>query len=177
MRGPVRLAGETEGANVDDLILSIELAHGTRVEVDRGGGIVITPSDRLGHSFLLTDRSEELPELVSCINTSRETAVLAARRGDWFQTVRARRGLTHRSTLGERIKNAEQLSIHELDDGFVILFENGLLCISETGQEIWRIERTTFDWRFVGARDGAIWVADVHENLLGFDHKTGHERS
>ncbi len=82
-----------------------------------------------------------------------------------------------RLPLGDRIPNAAQLSIVAIAGGFAVLTEHGLAVIDEEGRERWRIDRVTFDWRFVDEREGALWLADADDNLLGFDTSTGWERS
>lgn len=75
----------------------------------------------------------------------------------------------------ERIPLSEELRIVCAGSLFLALTENGVLAIDLAGRERWRIDQITHGWRFVGAENGHLYLADTNDNLLTFDPATGEE--
>jgi len=78
---------------------------------------------------------------------------------------------------GERLPRAEEMELVAAGDLFIVVTEKGISALSGDGNERWRIDQTTYGWRFVGEEDGRVWLSDAGGNLIGFDRVTGAEAS
>jgi len=157
-----------------------------RLELAGGVSIALTPED-----VLRVERPGEPDEHVELggpgdarlhitvrVATDGRSALLARVEGDRLLFVAAATPAVRWLELVERLAHATQLHIEPVARAFVVISENGLLCIdAENGQERWRLDRVTFDWTFVAEREGAVWLSDAEGNLLGFDLTSGDERA
>ncbi len=153
------------------------LAKGAALRVTAAGALEIERADRPVEHITLAQPSRRPPPIAGAASHSGAAALVACAGDDQLVWVSADAGPTRRLPLGERIPNAAQLAIFAVEGGFGVLTEHGLASIDERGHERWRVDRVTFDWRFVDERDGALWLADADGNLLGFDAAAGWERT
>lgn len=74
-----------------------------------------------------------------------------------------------------RLPRAEVLRLHAVSGGFLVVTENGIAALDETGNERWRIDDVTFGWRLLVDAGEVLWLCDGSGNVLGLDAVTGRE--
>lgn len=77
----------------------------------------------------------------------------------------------------ERLRRVEELHLHALDDGWLVITENGVALVEPSGRVRWRREGVTSGWRLLAESDEALWLRDGAGNVLGLDGATGREVS
>jgi len=84
--------------------------------------------------------------------------------------------LTLRSVQGfERLRRSEELSLHGIESGYLVISENGVAALDHSGQERWRIEEVTCGWRLEADAQDILWLRDTAGNVVGIDARTGRE--
>jgi hypothetical protein len=71
----------------------------------------------------------------------------------------------------------QHIEVHDLGDRFLCNFEQGLVALSYSGSELWRVSRIMWLWRFYGTRDGLLVFQDQDAEFHLFDSDTGEERA
>lgn len=103
------------------------------------------------------------------------SAVIARDESDRLYVFDAERML-FRSVPGfDRLRHAEALDLHALEDGYLIVTENGVANIDSCGRTRWRIDAVTLGWRLLAAADGALWMRDASGDVFAYEAETGHE--
>lgn len=75
----------------------------------------------------------------------------------------------------ERLRRAEELSLHALGGGYLVITENGVARVDASGRVRWRLDEVTHGWRLLAEADGAVWMRDAAGNVLAYAVETGHE--
>ena len=145
------------------------------MRVDRDGVLHIEQPDGSTVSSAMAPELDWPAPLESARSTSGVAVLFGLVHGDLLVHVGPGRNGFRRLVLGERLPHAEQLGVHAVSGGFLVRFENGFFFVGDEGRERWRVDRVTFDWRFVAERDQALWLSDASGNLLGFTLDSGIE--
>jgi len=159
------------------VVLEFEWASGGGLRLDARGELDLRQADGSRTRRPLAAEIAWPTPVVGARAASGDAALIGFRLHPLLVHVRAEPGAPRRIALGERIAHSEQLEILAVTGGFLVRFERGLLLVDEVGRDLWHVDRVTFDWRFVGERDGALWLVDEGGNLLGFGLADGFERS
>lgn len=146
-----------------------------RVQAD--GLLVVEGARRRRDVVALAPDASWPTAVVGRVSSDETSALVGTEKHDALVWLSVRSEQPRRFTLGERLAYSERLAISPVSAGFLVLHERGLIRIDDTGRESWRVDRVAPDWRFVGERDDALWVADHDGNLLGFDLADGVERT
>jgi len=75
----------------------------------------------------------------------------------------------------ERLRGSEELRLHAIAGGYLVVCENGVAALDEFGRTRWRMDAVTFGWRLLAEADGVLWLSDASGNVLGIDATTGRE--
>ncbi len=153
----------------------IALAEGAGLRFEAARAQVVVDDGRGGQVRLDAPELAGEGPLHGVASRSGRHALLARREGEALALVDAAAPALRMLPIGERLQRVEQLALAGLRGVFVVITENGLAVISEGGEEHWRIQSVTYDWRLVGEHEGRLFVSDGGGNLLAFDLETGRE--
>jgi len=103
------------------------------------------------------------------------SALLARDRSDRWHVFDADRLVFRRVPGFERLRDAEEIGLHKLGAGYLVITENGIAALDRYGFERWRIDAVTAGWRVLAMVEEVVWLRDGSGNVIGLDARTGQE--
>jgi hypothetical protein len=154
----------------------VELPGRGRLEVHaEAGQVVFVPlrgaARRLDAAGLLAEPGR----LARVASDDGRTALLARHAAERLWVFDAERTALRPVPGFARLRRAEELHLHAVADGYLVITENGVAALDRRGRERWRIDEVTAGWRLLEAAPGVHWLRDGAGNVLGLDAATGEE--
>jgi PQQ-like domain len=113
--------------------------------------------------------------LLSALARDGRSLLLARHAGGAFHVFDAARRAFSSLPGFERIPRAEELRLHSLADGWLVLCESGVALLDARGGERWRIEGPTPGWQLLATQDGVLYLRDSAGDVRAVDERSGRD--